>query len=374
MKLQNPLGIKDLRRLKFDEPREVPCEYEDVTLFTFKLPNGAEPVIRRNWKESGAFDVTARLSSEHIEYGCDQLVKPTPTARIPVTSLGTECLRQYGQIEAVGGKRPAYAPASYLPRVSQIDLDMADRSRRRQRNDDHPTQVFGSDDRYVYHDTSFPWRTVGRVWTEGGACSGCTIGPRLVLTGSHCINWLNDGGAGWVKFSPAYYNGNGPWGEFYAERVICWNKAEGSLGDFETAFDYVVLVMNDYVGNRVGYPGYRAYEDAWNGLDVWQHMGYPGDLTSTERPSFQGACSVASTRTETTSGPSGLILGHFNDVSGGHSGGPVWGWWSGEEWPRVVGVQSAEAASPSPDPAGDNELGGGPGLSGLISWARNNYP
>ncbi len=67
-------------------------------------------------------------------------------------------------------------------------------------------------------------------------------------------------------------------------------------------------------------------------------------------------------------------MGHFNDITGGHSGGPVWGWWSGEAWPRVVGVQSAEASTPAYNTSGDNEFGGGPALSSLISWARSEYP
>ena len=44
-------------------------------------------------------------------------------------------------------------------------------------------------------------RTVGRVWTAAGSGTGCSIGPRLVLTASHVVNWLDGGGAGWIKFS-----------------------------------------------------------------------------------------------------------------------------------------------------------------------------
>ena len=70
----------------------------------------------------------------------------------------------------------------------------------------------------------------------------------------------------------------------------------------------------------------------------------------------------------------GVILGHFMDTWGGHSGGPHWGWWSDEPWPRVVGVQSAGASTPGDDTSGDNEAGGGPALSDLITYARSNYP
>lgn len=374
MKVESPLTTRELTSQKLAQPKDALPHHEEVNLYSFRLPNGGEPRIVRNWQEPGAYSVVAQLSSEQLEHAREQLIKPTPTAAIPVTALGRDCLRQFGSVDSIAGKRPVYAPASYLPRASQIDFEMAERLRKRRKGEDKPTNIFGAEDRYIFQDTSFPWRTVGRVWTEHGACAGCTIGPRLVLTASHCINWLSDGGAGWVKFSPAFYNGNGPWGEFHATRVIYWNRAEGGLSDLETAFDYVVLVMNDYVGNRVGYPGYRSYSDSWNNQSVWQHMGYPGDLTSTQRPAFQGSCSISSTSSESTSGQSGLVLGHFNDVTGGHSGGPVWGWWSGEEWPRIVGVQSAEASVPAFNTSGDNEFGGGSGLSALISWARNNHP
>jgi hypothetical protein len=39
----------------------------------------------------------------------------------------------------------------------------------------------------------------------------------------------------------------------------------------------------------------------------------------------------------------------------------------------VVGTQSAEASAPAMNTSGDNEFGGGPALSSLISWARSNY-
>jgi hypothetical protein len=75
---------------------------------------------------------------------------------------------------------------------------------------------------------------------------------------------------------------------------------------------------------------------------------------------------------------SGYVLGHFNEFTPGQSGGSVWGWWDNEPWPRVVGVGSTigdtTVKSTSVGTSGDNEYGGGPALSALISWARSNYP
>ena len=372
---EGPLSLDRLRELKPEPPQRKPPRSIQVNLAAFSLPDCVEPRIVRDWSNECAYRVIADVPGETLELDNHrELIRAHLYDRLPAHALDQSVFEQFRKVEAVEGMRLPYAPMQFIPEVSQLDMEIAERFRKREEGEDRPTNIFGTDDRYIYQDASFPWRTVGRVWTQNGACAGCTIGPRLVLTASHCINWLSGGGAGWVKFSPAYYNGNGPWGEFYATNVIYWNQAMGGLTDLETAFDYVVLVMNDYIGNRVGYPGYRAYSTSWNGDAVWQHMGYPGDLTSTQRPAFQGNCSVSSTSSESLSGQSGLVLGHFNDVTGGHSGGPVWGWWDGEAWPRVVGVQSAEASVPAFNTSGDNEFGGGDALSALISYARSNFP
>jgi ABC-type molybdate transport system substrate-binding protein len=92
----------------------------------------------------------------------------------------------------------------------------------------------------------------------------------------------------WLTFTPGYFDGSGPWGEIAATRVIYWEQAPGSLTDQQTAFDYVVLVMDQPIGDVVGYPGYRTYDDAWNGGSYWQYIGFPGELSSGERPAFQG--------------------------------------------------------------------------------------
>jgi len=241
------------------------------------------------------------------------------------------------------------------------------------KGEDNPTNVFGTDTRYIYNDVAFPWCTVGKVETASGSASGCMIGRNLMLTCSHAINWNGDGTAGWIRFSPAYYNGvRNTFGSAFGERVFFWNQAVGGLTDFETAFDYVVVVLDRNLGDITGFAGFRTYNQAWNNGDYWQHMGYPGDLTGTERPAFFGNGAITSISQEQTSGQTGFVMGHFMDITGGHSGGPYWGWWGDEPWPRVVGVQSAESGTPAMNTSGDNEAGGGPALSSLIAFARAN--
>ena len=270
----------------------------------------------------------------------------------------------------VEGYYPEHLPLKFKPQL----IKKARRTPIR-RDRDIPNSVFTPDTRYIFRDTSFPWCTTGKVVTEDGSCTGTMVGRRLMLTAGHCIKWTANG-AGWIKFTPSYYNGDMPFGVAWGTRVIYWQKPDGSdgLSDQETAFDYVVVVLDSFLGDLTGYTGYRAYSDSWNGGNYWQQIGYPGDLSSGERPAFFSPGAIATVQSKNASGQTGYVMGHFMDTAPGHSGGPYWGWWGEEPWPRVVGTDSASPNTPGNDTSGDNEAGGGPALSSLISYARTNYP
>ncbi len=236
-----------------------------------------------------------------------------------------------------------------------------------------PTNIFGTDDRYVFSDTSFPWSTCGKVETEAGWGSGVMIGPRHLMTASHVIVWKPNNTAGWVKFTPLKFDGSEPFGHAYATLIYSWNKADPSDGlDLtEGAFDYVVCVLDSYLGNVTGWMGSRGYDTGWDGGNYWGHIGYPQDIAGGTRPAFIGYQDFINEQSASISGRSSYRIRHEIDVIPGQSGGPFFGWWDSEPWPRVVGIQSGQNLGGA---GGDNTCGGGNPLSDLINYARNDKP
>lgn len=225
------------------------------------------------------------------------------------------------------------------------------------------TTIFPPDNRVVFRNTSYPWSTCGRVDSPLGQGSGAMVGPRHLLTVSHIIQWNSDGSAGWVRFIPAYYAPSKPFGEAWSTRVYFKYKVTGPTIDLtEGMYDYVVCVLDRNIGNWTGWLGGKGYSDSWDGGAYWTHVGYPGDITSGNRPTYQGGISLDGAWWEPDSHEA---MSHRADVWPGQSGGPFWGWWSGS--PYAVAVQSSQNSS-------ENNASGGQDMVDLILRARNEYP
>lgn len=230
------------------------------------------------------------------------------------------------------------------------------------------TTIFGTDDRTVFQDTSYPWGAFGRCETNLGPFSGVLIGPRHILTCNHGIDWTPPPGyaADWLQFTPSYYNGNEPFGSSFASHIY-WIKKDNndgfSNGD-EDQYDYVVLVLNDRIGERTGWLGARRYTDSWDGLEAWWHIGYPSDLTSMERPIYQSWFTMDGDQNQSDDHQA---IYHLADVFPGQSGGPMFGFWEGDVGPRAVAVQSWQNSS-------TNGASGGGDLVDLVIRARSDFP
>ena len=80
------------------------------------------------------------------------------------------------------------------------------------------------------------------------------------------MQWNADGTVGAFSFTPSYYNGDAPFGTAWATSVYYWMKAAGpGISDQESAYDYVVAVLNTRIGDLTGYAGYKVYSSTWNG-------------------------------------------------------------------------------------------------------------
>jgi V8-like Glu-specific endopeptidase len=251
-------------------------------------------------------------------------------------------------------------PQQIVPTVKRIPHIMDDSLK-------YNTTIFGTDNRRVFRDTAYPWSCFGRCETNLGPFSGVMIGPRHILTCNHGIDWTPPPGyaADWLKYTPSYYNGDEPFGSSYATHVY-WIKKDNndgfSNGD-EDQYDYVVLVLADRIGDYTGYLGARRYTDSWDGLEAWWHIGYPQDLTSVERPTYESWFSM-----DGDSGQSDehQAIYHKADVFPGQSGGPMFGFWEGDVGPRAVAVQSWQNNS-------TNGASGGGDLVDLVIAARSDF-
>lgn len=205
------------------------------------------------------------------------------------------------------------------------------------------TTLFGSDDRRAFRDTAYPWSTVGLVETNRGSGSGVVIGPRHLLTVSHVIDWSAPAGfaADWVRFTPSYFDGTAPFGEAYGSHIYWYVQEDGDgfISGNEGDNDYAVVVLDRRLGDTTGWMGARGYDDDWDSLDAWSHMGYPADLNSGQRPTWQGGF-----RVDGSHAAAQAIL-HKADVFPGQSGGPVFGFWAGDVGPRAIAVQSWQKSS-----------------------------
>lgn len=232
-----------------------------------------------------------------------------------------------------------------------------------------PLNVFGPDTRRVFSDTSYPWCTCGLI-PEVGA-SGAMVGPRHVLTAAHALN-ISGGHLAPMSFVPLSFDGHGTFGSANVTIAYYFTRTTtNSINDTQIAFDYAVCVLDQRLGDIIGWLGTREYSTGWDGGSYWAHVGYPTDITNGRRPVFHGPGIIDSTAEESFGGRTGLRMAHQNDIEPGDSGGPFFGVWDGKHY--IVGVQSAEDSA-SVGPFGPNYAGGGSPMVELVRYALDQRP
>jgi V8-like Glu-specific endopeptidase len=256
------------------------------------------------------------------------------------------------------GHRPAWVEMRPEPRRAKQPRAVQVR-RGDQRLD--PLAVSPPDGRSTYFDTSYPWGSVCRVQTNVGFGSGVLIGPRHVLTASHVLDWSNP----WAKVTAHMY-GNFSSGVAWAVGNWVWTKVSKSTWTTVDE-DYVVLVLDSYLGNQRGYLGYRTYDSGWDGEPWWKSIGYASDVFGGSRPVYQGDFKLD--EDDFDYGPGRAMSTDEGDFMPMQSGSPIFTWFKSSKWPKVVAVVSAAVKNDS-----TNYVSGGSWLSDLIAWARKHSP
>ena len=260
---------------------------------------------------------------------------------------------------------PEFVDVEYVPRLEPRSMRRPKFIDRRKflGNEIGAQTIFGPDNRKVFYSTAYPWRCNGKVESALGSGSGVMIGPRHLLTCSHIIDWRPNGSVGWLKFTPMYYNGSAPYGSAWAIRVYFKYKVVGpTIDSTEGKYDYVAVVLDRPVGSATGWLGSKSYNDSWDGGAYWTHVGYPGDVTGGQRPTYQTSIALDG---DFWSPDSHESMNHQGDVWPGQSGGPFWGYWDGQ--PYAVATQSGQNSS-------QNTGSGGSDLVDLVIKARADFP
>lgn len=352
----NPILAKDVPQSV--KPRKAIKPLESVQVdITRTLPTVGTPKI------SAVLDAAGKSVLRISNFKLGQHVFPANIQTKGVPSLGAKS-EAFSKPLIAEGYLPDHLELQPIPMTEVLrPFFIASVSKEEKKYGNQATTIFPPDNRMVFRDTNYPWCTCGRVDSPLGQGSGVMVGPRHLLTVSHIIQWNADGSAGWVRFRPAYYAPSEPFGDAWAIRTYYKYKVNGPTIDWvEGMYDYVVCVLDRPIGNWTGWMGGKGYTDSWDGGAYWSHIGYPGDLTGGNRPTFEGSISLDGVWWEPDSHEA---MSHRADVWPGQSGGPFFGWWN--NLPYTVGVQSSQNSS-------ENNASGGQDLVDLILKARSEYP
>lgn len=250
---------------------------------------------------------------------------------------------------------PAQFPTSPAPRFS---LNSAVRRLWHRGREAKPLHIINADDRTAYNDWRYPWGLVCRVdQPDGGSGSGVIVGPRHVLTASHCVDWSD------LRLTVQVHTA-GRVARATADVIAagCYTKV-GEDGHEDTVDeDYAVLVLDQRLGDRFGTMGVRTYDSGWDERELWSTIGYADDFGNNETPLFMRQFFLDEDALDLGWG---RAMSSNVDAEHGQSGSPVFAFW--DRGPYVVAIVTAEVGD-------DNYCSGGSGLTGLVTEIISLYP
>ena len=226
--------------------------------------------------------------------------------------------------------------------------------------------------RTAFYPTSKPWTAIGKVQTPTRSCTGILVGPSLMLTSQCCVDDAITHNSQ-MSFTPAYYDGNAPFGSAYSTWYWWDNRYSGCSTEMnnQAAFNYVVVKLDRRIGDSAGYWCFKAFDrswggEQWNAKNYWHRIGYAGDISNAQRPFYVEAahpmwfcCSDCGCKEyENNQGAVSYLMTTtlFSEEYDNDSGDPIYGTINGELC--VVGLMTMSYRH--------GIVAGGPGLEALI--------
>lgn len=191
-----------------------------------------------------------------------------------------------------------------------------------------------------YLSTTYPYRTVGKLFLNGGFCSASLIRRSVIVTAAHCVQNFNGHDktfGGWL-FIPGHYGAVGsaalslqqPYGHWSPAKVVwpkSWSDGTDTGSGAARNNDLAIMILQKdlkFLGDIIGYTnyGYNNYSFTSSSktgdlsIAATSTLGYPGLLDSgkimqrVDGPSFL-----------TTLG-NALQIWQGSNFTGGSSGGP----------------------------------------------------
>ena len=276
---------------------------------------------------------------------------------------------------------PDGVSVSAIPHVTQESHPVAPAIRK----GINPGVVFWGESRRTFQDRNYPWRAIGRIDTPLGFGTAYLVGPRHIATASHVIEYTETG-AGFIRFRPGFNRdmADGTRGEaledVFAEEVTIFRRLNGRqpIPFEDVSADMAICVLERRVGDSLGWLGSRVYDDDWDDESHWSNVGYPGCpkkhpdpcVSDGNRPFFDFDAPFKSLNEKDLG--LGTIIRCEGDITEGHSGGPVFGFWN--DGPYSIGIYSGSGTIPDVDEDQGNFLAGGELMVKLVKQVRQDRP